>query len=227
MKKIISTILLSLFLAAGIHVCCFARSVTVKDELPVFETEDDIIANNPHGMFAKNSIVDAFYSDKIIVDGAEYVLSIGRDFENDKAVYTKGYVETNGLSNIYESIRSTHELSPVESRSLVLAATNAIQDEVGVHPPVSDETLLLRGYLDIQLYDHCAVVSFKDEENTHNVLYKTEFLFTLDEYMVGEYRTLYVEQNGKGVFGSYEPIAETLLTESLLGVSFSGFTYEE
>jgi hypothetical protein len=45
--------------------------------------------------------------------------------------------------------------------------------------------------------------------------------------MVGEYRVLYVEQNGKGVFGNYEPIAETTMTENLLGVSFSGFTYEE
>ena len=227
MKKLTVSFPLLLFFMIAICICCPARSVTVHDDLPVFETKDDIETSNPIGTLAKDSIADAFYSDKLVVDGIEYVLSIGRKFENGEAVYTKGYVDSNGLSPIYESIRSTNELSSIESRSLVFAATNAIKDAVGVYCPVSEEELITKGYLDIQLSDHCAVVSIKDEETTHDVLYKTEFLFTLDEHMAGEYRVLYVEQNGKGVYGSYEPIAETTLTENMLGVNFSGFTYEE
>ena len=227
MKRFSTMLPLSLLFAVMICTCCFARSVTVQDDLPVFESEDDIKANNPFGEFTKDSIVDAFYTDTMTVDGIEYVLAIGRSIENDETVYTKGYVKVDGLSHIYESIRSTNELSPSELRSLVLTANKAIKDAVGVNTYVSSDNVIPNGYLDVQLADHCAVVSFKDEENTNDVLYKTEFLFTLDEYMAGEYRVLYVEQNGKGVFGIYEPIDETLLTENMLGVSFSGFTYEE
>ena len=227
MKRFATILPLSLLFVLIIYTCCSARSVTVQDDLSVFETEDDIKTNNPLGMLTKDSIADAFYSDKLIVDGVEYVLSIGRYFENGEAVYTKGYVETDKLSPICKNIRSTNELSSIESRSLVYAARNAIEDGVGISPTVVEEDLISKGYLDIQLDDHCAVVSFKDEENTNGVLFKTEFLFTLDEHMVGEYRVLYVEQNGKGVFGNYEPFAETAMTENLLGVSFSGFTYED
>lgn len=227
MKRFVAMLPLSLLFAVMICTCCFGRSVTVQKDLSVFETEDDIKANNPFGEFTKYSIVDAFYTDMMTVDGVEYVLTIGRNIENDKAVYMKGYAEVDGLSKIYKTIRSTNELSPSELRSLVYVANKSIRETVGVNTYVSSDNVIPNGYLDVQLADHCAVVSFKDEENTNDVLYKTEFLFTLDEYMAGEYRVLYVEQNGKGVFGNYEPIDETQLTENLLGVSYLGFTYEE
>ena len=219
-------VLVSIFVIA-LQVNCFARSVMVLNSVAVFGSEEDIESRTPCGSFNRDDIVEAYYFDKVTVKDVEYVLAVGRKFKNNKAVYTKGYVDKSNLTYIYENIRTLGELSPNEISTLMLGATNAIKDAVGVHPIADADDLIMNGYIDMQVADHCAVVSFEEMDGVHNILYKVEYLFTFDEHRTGEYRVLYVEQNGKGVFGSYTPFDETDTLEALMGVSFSGFTYEE
>lgn len=227
MKKWTTIFVLTTIFVIALHANCFARSVEVRNSVAVFESVEDIENRKSCGSFDREDIVEAYYSDTVTVKDVEYVLAIGRKFKNNKAVYTKGYVDASNLSFIYDDIRTLDELSPNEIGTLMLGATSAIKDAIGVYPIADADSLILNGYIDIQVSDHCAVVSFEEMDGVHNTLYKVEFLFTFDEYRAGEYRVLYVEQNGKGVFGSYEPIDDTALTENMLGVSFSGFTYEE
>ena len=225
MKKTTIIVLLSMVLAIMLYSNCFARGVKVQKGTLVYETAEDIESSNPCGAFNPDSIVDAYYSDTVNIKGKEYILTIGKELKEGEAVYTKGYAESSAFFPIYSDIRTLSELSPHEIRSLMYAAGKSIHDETGIYAFTGEDKLISNGYLDIQVSDHCAVVSFRDKDE--DILFKTEFLFTMNEYMAGEYRTLYVEQNGKGVFGSYEPIQDTAATEKMLGVSFSGFTYEE
>ena len=50
MKRFATMLPLSLLFVVMIYTCCSARSVTVQDDLSVFETEDNLKTNNRLGM---------------------------------------------------------------------------------------------------------------------------------------------------------------------------------
>lgn len=206
---------------------CHAKSVEINKATDVYKAKEDIENNEPFAHFNEGDIVDIFYDDILNVGGTDYVHAIGMDMTENNVELTNGYVEENCYYSIIENIRTLDRLSPGEIRTLHLAAEDAIYNNTGILPTTDYKDLLTYGYIDIQLAGNCAVVSFRDARNEFDTLYKAEFLFTFDDNGIGEYQTLYIEQNGKGVFGSYEPLLETDFTEKILGTDYKGFVYKD